>query len=85
MGRLLTENMMHTVAVVSLGCPKNQIDAETMLGLLAEKRYSLLNRPEKAEVIIVNTCGFIDKARKNRCSKFWPWLNTSAPARAGSS
>jgi len=64
MGRLLTENMMHTVAVVSLGCPKNQIDAETMLGLLAEKGYSLLNRPEKAEVIIVNTCGFIDQARE---------------------
>ena len=55
---------MANVAVVNLGCPKNQIDAETMLGLLLEQGYQITHRPEQADIIIVNTCGFIDKARK---------------------
>lgn len=55
---------MDRVAVVNLGCPKNQIDAETMSGLLIEKGYQLTHRPETADIIVVNTCGFIDKARQ---------------------
>lgn len=55
---------MDRVAVVNLGCPKNQIDAETMSGLLIEKGYQLTRRPETADIIVVNTCGFIDKARQ---------------------
>lgn len=55
---------MDKVALVNLGCPKNQIDAETMLGLLAEQKYQVIHNPEQAEIIIVNTCGFIDKARQ---------------------
>ena len=55
---------MDKVAVVNLGCPKNQIDAETMLGLLVEAGYEITHQPQDAEIIIVNTCGFIDKARQ---------------------
>lgn len=55
---------MDKVAVVNLGCPKNQIDAETMLGFLIEAGYEITHQPQMAEIIIVNTCGFIDKARQ---------------------
>lgn len=55
---------MAKVAIINLGCPKNLIDAETMLGLLAEAGYQIINQPGLADIIIVNTCGFIDKARK---------------------
>lgn len=52
------------VAIVTLGCPKNQIDAETMAGLLATAGYRLTPELATAEVIIVNTCSFIQKARQ---------------------
>lgn len=55
---------MEKVAVVSLGCPKNQIDSETMSGLLAEEGYQLTTRPEIADIIVVNTCSFIHDARQ---------------------
>ena len=50
--------------MVSLGCPKNQTDAETMLGILKESGHIIVNDPQDAEVIIVNTCGFIDPAKQ---------------------
>jgi ribosomal protein S12 methylthiotransferase len=49
---------MHT-----LGCPKNRVDSEVMLGTLAEAGYRLVQDPGKAEVIVVNTCGFIESAK----------------------
>jgi ribosomal protein S12 methylthiotransferase len=52
------------VALVSLGCPKNQVDAETMSGLLAEAGYRLVTDQVEADAIIVNTCGFIDAAKE---------------------
>lgn len=52
------------IGMVSLGCPKNQTDAETMIGILAQKGHIIVNNPEEAEVIIVNTCGFIDPAKQ---------------------
>ena len=52
------------VGMVSLGCPKNQVDSEIMLGRLKEMGYRIVNRPEEAEIIIVNTCGFIDSAKE---------------------
>lgn len=52
------------IGMVSLGCPKNQTDAEAMLGILAEKGHSIVTEPGEAEVIIVNTCGFIDPAKQ---------------------
>lgn len=56
--------MATTAALISLGCAKNQVDAESMLGGLAQKGYQLTNDPAQAEVIIVNTCGFITSAKE---------------------
>jgi ribosomal protein S12 methylthiotransferase len=53
-----------TVAVISLGCPKNTVDSEVMLGRLAQAQYALVKDPAEAEVIIVNTCGFIEDAKR---------------------
>lgn len=52
------------VAIVSLGCPKNQVDAEIMAGLLAAGGYRLVDDQAQADAIIVNTCGFIDPAKE---------------------
>jgi len=53
-----------TVAVISLGCPKNTVDSEVMLGKLAQDRYALVKDPAQAEVVIVNTCGFIEASKR---------------------
>lgn len=52
------------IGVVSLGCPKNLVDSETMLGLIHEENYEITNDPPEAEIIIVNTCGFIESAKE---------------------
>ncbi len=51
-------------AFVSLGCPKNLVDSESMLGTLALDGYSLVSDPEAADFVIVNTCGFIESSRQ---------------------
>ena len=50
-------------AFISLGCPKNLVDSERMLGLLQLDGYELVPSPEDADFAIVNTCGFIESAR----------------------
>jgi ribosomal protein S12 methylthiotransferase len=60
----LENSAAKTVAVISLGCPKNTVDSEVMLGKLAQDRYSLVKDPTQAEVVIVNTCGFIEASKK---------------------
>ncbi|MFQ5508620.1 MAG: 30S ribosomal protein S12 methylthiotransferase RimO [Leptospirillia bacterium] len=57
-------NPLKKVGMVNLGCAKNQVDAETMLGRLKAEGYELTPDPSEAEVIIVNTCGFIDDAKE---------------------
>ncbi len=52
------------VHLTTLGCPKNQVDSELMLGLLSEAGFPLTERAEDAECLIVNTCAFIDRARE---------------------
>jgi ribosomal protein S12 methylthiotransferase len=47
-----------------LGCPKNLVDSEVMLGSLREKGYQLTNNQSDADVMIVNTCAFIDQSKK---------------------
>jgi len=51
-------------AFVTLGCPKNLVDSEKMLGHLALDGYSLVSEPEGADFVIVNTCGFIESSRQ---------------------
>ena len=52
------------VHLTTLGCPKNQVDSELMLGMLAAAGFPLAERAEDAECVIVNTCAFIDRARE---------------------
>lgn len=53
-----------TYAFVTLGCPKNLVDSEKMLGTLALDGYSLVSSPDGADFVIVNTCGFIESSRQ---------------------
>ena len=53
---------MLKVAVINLGCPKNEVDAEKLVYLLLKEGFQLLDEPDEAEVIIVNTCAFIQPA-----------------------
>ena len=50
-------------AVVSLGCPKNLVDTEQMLGRLDQDGYMMVDSVDDADFVVVNTCGFIDSAR----------------------
>ena len=56
--------MGYNIGMVSLGCPKNQTDAETMLGIMKEYGHEIVTNAEDADVIIVNTCGFIQDAKE---------------------
>jgi ribosomal protein S12 methylthiotransferase len=49
---------------ISLGCPKNLVDSEVMMGILARHGYELTPRPEEADVLVVNTCSFIEPAQQ---------------------
>ena len=55
---------MTKVGFVSLGCPKNLVDSEVMMGILARQGHQLTPRAEEAEVLVVNTCSFIEAAQK---------------------
>lgn len=55
---------MRKVFIETLGCPKNQIDSEMMLGLLSAQKYGLAEFVDEADIIIVNTCGFIESAKE---------------------
>ena len=56
--------MTHTIGMISLGCAKNQVNAEQMLYLLRQAGYEILPDPDGAELVIINTCGFIDSAKE---------------------
>ena len=56
--------MQEKVNVVTLGCEKNLVDSEIMSGLVHARGYTLVDQPEDATVVIVNTCGFIDAAKE---------------------
>ena len=53
---------MEKVHIVSLGCAKNRVDSEVMVGILQQKQHAFVETPEEADVIIVNTCSFIQPA-----------------------
>ena len=55
---------MKKVGFVSLGCPKNLVDSEVMMGTLQQAGYEITNSAEDAETVVVNTCGFIESAKQ---------------------
>jgi len=56
--------MPPTFAIISLGCPKNLVDAERLVAALEGASYQMEADPARAEIILVNTCGFIEEARQ---------------------
>ena len=56
--------MNKKISMVSLGCAKNLVDSEILLGGLKREEFEIVNKPEDSEIIIVNTCGFLDTARE---------------------
>ncbi len=55
---------MKKIGLVSLGCAKNRVDSENMLGMLRQKGYEIVSDPAEADVLFVNTCGFIESAKE---------------------
>jgi len=55
---------MKKVGMVSLGCAKNRVDTENVLGMLRQRGFEIVNDPAKADVLFVNTCGFIESAKE---------------------
>jgi len=56
--------MPQKLGFISLGCPKNLVDSEVMMGILSRRGYELTPRPEEADVLVVNTCSFIEPAQQ---------------------
>ena len=55
--------MKHTVSFVSLGCAKNQVDCEQMMYLMSQAGWEIHPEPDDVDLVVINTCGFIDAAR----------------------
>ena len=68
---------------VSLGCPKNQVDTELMLGQVAAAGHALVDSPEGADVIVVNTCAFIDAAKEESVDTILEMAQHKAAGRRG--
>jgi len=60
----VSTNENKSLYMATLGCPKNRVDSEVMLGTLGARGYTLVERPEDASVIVVNTCAFIGPAKQ---------------------
>ena len=65
-------------AFISLGCPKNTVDSERMMGLLKLDGYQLISDPEQSDFVVVNTCGFIEQARAESYSAIDEMLTLKA-------
>ena len=55
----------HTVALVTLGCARNEVDSEELAGQLEAGGFLLVDDPADAETVMVNTCGFVEAAKKD--------------------
>ena len=59
------------VGFVSLGCSKNLVDTEMMIGVFEKENFKIVSDPKDADIIVVNTCGFIGKAKEECCKYLW--------------
>ena len=66
---------MKKVGIVSLGCSKNLVDSENILGLFDRNGYEVTNDPSEADIIVVNTCGFIEPSKKESIENILEMLN----------
>ena len=60
----MKKSEVQKIGFVSLGCPKNLVDSEVMMGQLKQHGYELTTDREQADVMVVNTCGFIQAAKE---------------------
>src|SRR5439155_5759778 len=72
-----------TFAFVSLGCPKNLVDSERMLGKLVQDGYTLTADADGADVVVVNTCGFIEPARQESLGVIREMLDLKRAGKVG--
>jgi ribosomal protein S12 methylthiotransferase len=73
---------MKKVGFVSLGCPKNLVDSEVMMGQLKEAGYEITNNANEAETLVVNTCGFIESAKQESIEAILEATNAKATGNA---
>ena len=66
---------MKKVGIVSLGCHKNLVDSENILGLFDRNEYVATNNPEEADIIVINTCGFIESSKKESIETIFSMLS----------
>ena len=66
---------MKKVGIVSLGCHKNLVDSENILGLFDRNEYEITNDPSEADVIVINTCGFIESSKKESINNILEMLS----------
>src|SRR3954451_20279528 len=74
---------IRSLAFVSLGCPKNTVDSERMLGKLTQDGFALTPDADGADVVVVNTCGFIEPARQESLAVIREMLELKKQGRVG--
>src|SRR5947209_10131451 len=79
----MSQSPKGTYAFVSLGCPKNLVDSERMLGRLAQDGYTLTSDADGADVVVINTCGFIEPARQESLGVIREMLDLKRQGRVG--
>ncbi len=79
----MSQSPKGTYAFVSLGCPKNLVDSERMLGKLAQDGYALTPDADGADVVVINTCGFIEPARQESLGVIREMLALKQEGRVG--
>ena len=79
----MSQSAKGSYAFISLGCPKNLVDSERMLGRLSQDGYVLAPEPDGADVVVVNTCGFIEPARQESLAVIREMLQLKQQGRVG--
>ena len=69
---------MKKIALISLGCEKNLVDSENILGLLVKNHYQIVSNKEEADILIINTCGFIESSKRESIDTILDNINKKA-------
>ena len=70
------------ILFISLGCDKNLVDSEVMLGILADRGFEMTDTEVDADIIIINTCCLSMMLKKKASTRSWKWQNIKRPVRA---